>query len=176
MRLGNHVTSRTIASAAASLLVATGILASLAVPAQAHGIIELNGKQAYAGKTSVFTLEIQHGCLANEGGTTKVMVFFTAAFKNVKPQHVKGWKSTVVASRNGRHAIVWTTKGAAQTFNVPLYLPTKVTWPRHAGVYGIPVKQFCSGGTSMEWTTPSAPATADAPSPPLYPLPEVQVK
>jgi len=167
---------RTFTTAAASLLVATGLLASAAMPAQAHGIIELNGKQAYAGKTSVYTMEIQHGCLANEGGTVKVMVFYTAAFRNLKPQKVAGWNSRVVASRNGRHAVVWTTKGAAQTFNVPLYLPTKVTWPHRAGVYGIPVKQFCSGGTSMEWTTPSAPATANAPSPPLYPLPEVQVK
>ena len=176
MRLPNLLSLRTVSITAASLLTAAGVLAAGVVPAEAHAIIELNGKQAYAGQTSIYTMEIQHGCMSNEGQTLKVMVFYGAAFRNLVPRHVAGWKSRVVAGHNGGHTVVWTTQGAAQVFNVPLYLPTRVTWPHRAGVYGIPVKQFCKGGTSVAWTTPFTPATANAPSPPLTPLPQIQVK
>ncbi len=176
MTLRNLFSLRSASFTAATTLATVGVLAAGVVPAEAHAIIELKGKQAYAGQTSIYTMEIQHGCMSNEGETLKVMVFYGAAFRNLGPRNVAGWKSRVVAGRNGGHTVVWTTQGAAQPFNVPLYLPTRVTWPHRAGVYGIPVKQFCKGGTSVAWTTPFAPATANAPSPPLTPLPQIQVK
>jgi hypothetical protein len=50
----------------------------------------------------------------------------------------------------------------------------KIEWPSIPGVYAMPVTQTCDGEVNR-WNVPDAPATADQPSPPLYPLPQVQV-
>lgn len=152
--------------AAASLMVASS--------ASAHAIAELNGDPAYAGKTSRMILELQHGCLSNEMGIDTVVAYFDSSFPSVRPKSVSGWKSQKSRQANGTHKIKWALVGARPAFNTPTYFPISIDWPAMPGVYGVPVKQKCDGAKNM-WNTPNAPATADAPSPSLYPLPQIQV-
>ena len=158
-----------------------GVLAGVAAAslmsastASAHAIAELNGDPAYAGRTSIFTLELQHGCLSNEKGTDTVVAFFDSSFPSVRPKSVSGWKSQKSRQSNGNHKIKWSLVGNRPAFNTPTYFPLSIDWPKAPGVYGVPVKQKCDGAKNM-WNTPDAPATANAPSPPLYPLPQIKV-
>ena len=153
--------------------VATASLAT-ASAASAHAIVELNGDPAYAGRTSVLTLEVQHGCLGNEVGIDTVVAYFDPSFVSAKPKPVPGWKSQKTKESDGTHRIKWTLTGDRPKFNAPTYFPMNIGWPRQAGVYGVPVQQRCRGEVNV-WDTPDGPATADKPSPPLYPLPQIKV-
>ncbi|MGA1480770.1 MAG: DUF1775 domain-containing protein [Candidatus Nanopelagicales bacterium] len=166
------MTRRPLALLGVSLASAALVVAS-AVPASAHAIVDLTGKPAYAGKTSVMTLEVQHGCLQNETGIDKVVAYFGREFGKVKPSAVPGWKATSKRTSDGRK-VVWTLTGSVPAFNTPTYFPMTITWPAKPGVYGMPVKQWCGSATNI-WDVPDGPATADKPSPPLYPLPQVKV-
>ena len=142
--------------------------------ASAHAIVELNGDPAYAGRTSVLTLEVQHGCLANDAGIDTVVAYFDSSFISVKPKSVPGWKSQKTKESDGTHRVRWTLTGDRPKFNTPTYFPMTIGWPKQSGVYGVPVKQRCLGEVNV-WDTPNGPATANKPSPPLYPLPQIKV-
>lgn len=142
--------------------------------ASAHAIVELNGDPAYAGRTSILTLELQHGCLGNEAGIDTVVAYFDPSFVSVKPKSVPGWKSQKATESDGTHRIKWTLTGDRPKFNTPTYFPMTISWPKQSGVYGVPVKQKCLGEVNV-WDTPDGPATANRPSPPLYPLPQIRV-
>lgn len=142
--------------------------------ASAHAIVDLEGDPAYAGRSSRISLEIQHGCLQNGSGVDTVIVRLGKAFRFVEPGPVDGWRVTVGRTAKGSHRIVYTLTGSRPAFSTPTYFPLAIGWPRKPGVYGVPVKQKC-GGAVNAWNVPDVPATADQPSPPLYPLPEVQV-
>lgn len=159
-------------SGALIFLLGVGVVG--ASPASAHAIADLSGVTAYAGQTSVMTLEVQHGCLTNELGIDKVLVTFNKHFGKVKPKRVSGWESKVRATQHKGQRVVYNLVGEVPAFNQPTYFPMKISWPTEPGVYGIPVTQVCDGEVN-HWNVPDAPATADKPSPPLYPLPQVQV-
>jgi hypothetical protein len=170
------MTSRTsrVARIATALAAVSGLVIMGASPASAHAIVELNGDPAYAGRTSVMTLEMQHGCLSNELGIDKVVATFNKKFGTVKPKSVAGWKSKVRSTSGNKQRIVWTLTGSVPAFNQPTYFPIKISWPKQPGVYGVPVAQVCDGEVNR-WDVPDGPATADKPSPPLYPLPQIEV-
>ena len=140
----------------------------------AHAIIELNGVSAVAGKSSAMTLEIQHGCLTESAGTTQVIAFVGKPWGAVKPGSASGWKVSVAPLADGGQQITWSIVGNPNPFGTPVYFPMTVKWPNSPGVYGMRVLQVCPGGLTW-WDTPFTPATAAAPSPPLTPLPQVQV-
>lgn len=154
-------------------LASTALAVASAAPASAHAIVDLTGEPAYAGKTSVMRLEIQHGCLQNETGIDKIAAYFGKKFGRVKPAAVTGWTSTTKRTAQGRK-IVWKLAGEGPSFNTPTYFPMTITWPAKAGVYGVPVRQWCGSETNI-WDEPDGPATANKPSPPLYPLPQIKV-
>ncbi len=165
--------SSPLATVLAVAVAAGSLLAITATPASAHAIMDLTGKQAYAGLTSTMTLEVQHGCLQNQAGIDKVTAYFSKDYGPVVPAAVTGWKAKAKRTADGRK-VTWTLTGQVPAFNVPTFFPMAITWPRKAGVYGMPVKQWCAGATNI-WDVPDGPATADKPSPPLYPLPQVKV-
>lgn len=158
---------------AAGALVASAVVG--ATPASAHAIIELNGAPAYAGRTSIMTMEIQHGCLPSLA-TTRVVVSFSKLFGPVTPLPVKGWSAATGTRANGTKYIEWKTTSGPRPFGTPTYLPIRITWPKRAGTYGLPTKQLCVDGGSYYWYTPWQPASENVPSPPLTPLPTVIVK
>ena len=166
------MTHRLIALASAGIASATLLVAS-AMPASAHAIVDLSGAPAYAGKTSVMTLEVQHGCLQNQAGIDKVAAYFNKKFGKVTPQSVTCWSGKVSRTPDGRK-VVWTLQGDVPAFNAPTFFPMSITWPAKSGVYGVPVRQWCDGETNV-WDVPDGPATANKPSPPLYPLPQIKV-
>ena len=166
------MTHRLIALASAGIASATLLVAS-AMPASAHAIVDLSGAPAYAGKTSVMTLEVQHGCSQNQAGIDKVAAYFNKKFGKVTPQSVTGWSGKVSRTPEGRK-VVWTLQGDVPAFNVATFFPMSITWPAKSGVYGVPVRQWCDGETNV-WDVPDGPATANKPSPPLYPLPQIKV-
>ena len=143
-------------------------------PASAHAIIDLNGVSAVAGQTSAMTLEIQHGCLPAEA-TTEVEAFVGAPWRGVRPGAVVGWTSAVEPLARGGWHITWTNLGAPVPFGTPTFFPISVDWPAKPGTYGMRVTQQCTNGTSYDWNTKYGPATANNPSPPLTPRPEVKV-
>ena len=160
-------------SALATALLATPLVIASAAPASAHAIVDLSGAPAYAGRTSTMTLEIQHGCLQNEAGVDKVAAYFNKNYVKVVPQSVDGWSSSV--KRSGKTTkVIWKLTGDVPAFNTPTFFPMDITWPKKPGVYGLPVRQWCDGATNI-WDEPDGPATANKPSPPLYPLPQVKV-
>ena len=163
-----------VAVAASALL---GVVA--VVPAEAHAIIELRGTPAYAGQASRLTMEIQHGCnpastVPNVFPTTRVSAYFNRSFGTVTPRALRGWAVSREVLANGTQKLTWRATGAAQPFGMPFYPSMRVQWPSRPGVYGVVVRQFCTGG-SLSWNTPNRPATATTPSPPLLPLPTVRV-
>lgn len=165
-----------------SLVIAvTGSLLALSpLPAGAHAIVDLQKSDAVVGQTSAMTLEIQHGCITGGGGTVKFVAQFGAAFGAVTAGTVPGWTSVVTAGTTTKTpsgpTVTWTTTGAAQPFSTPLVVPLTVRWPNRAGAYGIVVSQTCSNpADETVWGTPSQPATAGVPSPPLTPLATVCV-
>ncbi len=166
------MTHRLIALASAGIAAAALVVTS-ALPASAHAIVDLSGAPAYAGKTSVMTLEVQHGCLQNQAGIDKVAAYFNKKFGKVTPQSVTGWSGKVSRTPEGRK-VVWTLQGDVPAFNAPTFFPMSITWPAKSGVYGVPVRQWCDGETNV-WDVPDGPATANKPSPPLYPLPQIKV-
>jgi hypothetical protein len=166
------MTRRLLVLSGASLACAALIVAS-ALPASAHAIVDLSGEAAYAGKTSAMTLEVQHGCLQNAMGIDKVAAYFGQQYGKVSPRPVAGWMSKVKRTSNGRK-IIWSLQGEVPAFNTPTYFPMSITWPTKPGVYGLPVRQWCEGQTNI-WDVPDGPATANKPSPPLYPLPQIKV-
>ena len=166
------MTHRLIALASAGIASATLLVAS-AMPASAHAIVDLSGAPAYAGKTSVMTLEVQHGCVQNQACIDKVAAYFNKKFGKVTPQSVTGWSGKVSRTSEGRK-VVWTLQGDVPAFNAPTFFPMSITWPAKSGVYGVPVRQWCDGETNV-WDVPDGPATANKPSPPLYPLPQIKV-
>lgn len=163
---------RRLSALTVGLVTAAAVMGS-ASPASAHAIVDLTGKPAYAGKSSVMTLEVQHGCLQSETGIDKVAAFFSKEYGKVTPSAVSGWKAISKRTSDGRK-VVWTLTGAVPAFNTPTYFPMRITWPAKPGVYGLPVKQWCGSDTNI-WDVPDGPATADKPSPPLYPLPQIKV-
>ena len=80
-----------------------------------------------------------------------------------------GWTNAARAS-----LVTYTLTGTRPSFNTPTYFPLTIGWPSKPGVYGLPVKQKCEGETNV-WDVPDGPATANQPSPPLYPLPQIKV-
>ncbi len=83
-------------------------------------------------------------------------------------------KSGRVAAGTIDSFLIWKLTGAVPAFNAPTYFRMKISWPKEPGVYGVPVIQRCNGEV-VRWEIPDGPATADKPSPPLYPLPQIQV-
>ncbi len=161
------------ASAAAGLtsLVVMGLAAG---PAAAHAIIELESVSAVAGETSAMTLEIQHGCLPAEA-TTQVQAFVGRPWRAVRPAPVTGWEASVKRLARGGWQITWTNLGEPIPFGTATFFPIEVDWPKKTGNYGMRVTQQCTDGTSYDWNEKYRPATANRPSPPLTPRPEVQV-
>lgn len=82
-RLSPPVVAGIVPTALAAVVLSAG-------SASAHAIIELDGVSAVAGKTSLMTLEIQHGCLPSEA-TIEVEAFVGPAWRGVQPGGVPGW-------------------------------------------------------------------------------------
>ena len=150
------------------------LIGTLAGPATAHAIIDLGGRSAVAGKTSQMTLEVQHGCLPAEA-TTRVEAFVGAPWRGVRPAAVAGWQAAVARLDRGGWHITWTNLGAPIPFGTATFFPITVDWPAKPGTYGMRVMQQCTDGTSYDWNEQYRPATANSPSPPLTPRPEVLV-
>lgn len=167
------VAAKAAAVCGSSAMIAAVMMLASASPAHAHAIVDLDGEPAYAASTSVMTLEVQHGCLQNSNGIDKVVAYLSKDYRKVVPSDVSGWSSQVARTSTGRK-VVWKLTGAVPAFNVPTYFPMTISWPKRPGTYGLPVKQWCQGATNI-WDVPGGPATADKPSPPLYPLPQIQV-
>jgi uncharacterized protein YcnI len=166
---------RPVIAASAACLLGLGAIALAPVgPASAHAIIQLNGVSAVAGSTGAMTLEIQHGCLPAEA-TTQVEAFVGTPWRAVTPGQVAGWRSSVERLPKGGWHIVWTNLGEAIPFGTATFFPITVDWPTKPGAYSMRVTQQCTNGTSYDWNTKYGPATANRPSPPLTPRPEVQV-
>ncbi len=157
--------------AGASILT---VVVVAAAPVQAHAIIELNGADAVAGRTSLMTLEIQHGCITVADGTQLVLASVGKPWGRVVPKPVDGWTITAKKLASGGQQVMWTKQGEPQPFGTPVYFPMLVTWPTTPGVYGMSVTQACPSGTTT-WDIKDGPATANSPSPPLTPLPQVKV-
>jgi uncharacterized protein YcnI len=166
-------TSRTLASSCLSLATAA-LMIGMAVPAQAHGIIDLGGTDAVAGRTSTMTLEIQHGCITRSTGTIQVQAFVGRPWGRLVPRPVEGWTVQERRLASGGRVVTWTKQGDPQPFGTPVYFPIRVTWPSKPGTYSMKVVQACPDDVTT-WGTPGGPATADAPSPPITPIPQVQV-
>ena len=164
---------RISAAVTGSVLGALLVVCTVASPASAHGIIDLKGVSAVAGKSSVMTLEIQHGCLPSEP-TLQVEAFVGAPWRAVKPQAVAGWTSSVTKQSKGGWHITWKNQGVPIPFGTATFFPISVDWPTTPGTYGMSVMQLCPG-SSYYWNDKYAPATANVPSPPLTPRPEVLV-
>lgn len=154
--------------------LALGSVLVCSPPAKAHAIIDLKEVAAVAGKSSSMTLEIQHGCLSDVGGTIQVIAFAGAPWGAIKPAAVSGWTASRAPLAGGGQQITWTIDGPPSPFATPLFFPMTVRWPKSAGIFGLRVLQVCHSAVTW-WETPFGPATADAPSPPLTPLPQVQV-
>ena len=75
----------------------------------------------------------------------------------------------------GGWQITWTNLGEPIPFGTATFFPIEVDWPTKAGTFGMRVTQQCTDGTSYDWNEKFRPATANSPSPPLTPRPEVQV-
>lgn len=161
-------------TAPAATVAAAVIVLSMPVPAQAHGIIDLGGTAAVAGRTSTMTLEVQHGCITKSTGTTQVQAFVGKPWGRVVPRPVDGWTVEIGRLSNGGRQVTWTKQGDPQPFGTPVYFPMRVTWPAQPGVYSMKVVQACPDDITT-WGTPGGPATADAPSPPITPIPQVKV-
>jgi hypothetical protein len=157
------------------IAIATSLTVGLsAAPASAHAIIDLDGVTAVAGKSSAMTLEIQHGCLPAEA-TTQVEAFVGRPWRSVKPGAVPGWQVSVQKVTQGGWHITWQNLGKPIPFGTPTFFPITVGWPSKPGTYAMHVTQQCTNGTSYDWNEQYGPATADTPSPPLTPRPEVHV-
>lgn len=154
-------------------LVAMVVLA-IPAPASAHGILDLGGVDAVAGRSSTVTLEIQHGCITRSTGTVQVEAFVGKPWGRVVPQPVDGWTVRTQRLASGGRQLTWTKLGDPQPFGTPVFFPMKATWPSSPGVYSMKVTQTCPDDVTT-WGTPGGPATADAPSPPLTPIPQVKV-
>ena len=98
--------SSPLATVLAVAVAAGSLLAITATPASAHAIMDLTGKQAYAGLTSTMTLEVQHGCLQNQAGIDKVAAYFNKKFGKVTPQSVTGWSGKVSRTSEVRRTTV----------------------------------------------------------------------
>jgi len=158
----------------AATAATAAIVLAVPLPAQAHGIIDLGGVDAVAGRTSTMTLEIQHGCITTSSGTIQVQAFVGKPWGRVAPRQVDGWTVDISRLSNGGRQVTWTKQGDPQPFGTPVYFPLKVTWPTKPGVYSMKVVQACPDDITT-WGTPGGPATADAPSPPITPIPQVKV-
>lgn len=165
---------RRLITVTASAFTAMVVVGTLAQPAAAHAIIDLGGRSAVAGKTSLMTLEVQHGCLPSEA-TTQVEAFVGAPWRAVRPGPVTGWQAAVDRLERGGWHITWTNLGAPIPFGTATFFPIAVDWPAKPGTYGMRVMQQCTDGTSYDWSEQYRPATANHPSPPLTPRPEVLV-
>lgn len=142
--------------------------------ASAHAIIDVGDTDAVASAKGTMTLEIQHGCLTNEDGVIQVLAFVGKPWGRITPKPVQGWTSKIERAGSGQQ-VTWTKiDGDPQVFNDPVYFPMTVVWPAKAGVYGMTVTQVCPSDTTT-WNTPPVPAVANAPSPPITPMPQVQV-
>lgn len=161
----------TITATALTALVVVGVGAA---PARAHAIIDLGGRSAVAGTTSVMTLEVQHGCLPSEA-TLQVEAFVGAPWRALRPGAVAGWQATVAPLPRGGWHITWANQGAPVPFGTATFFPITADWPTRPGVYSMRVTQQCTNGTSYDWSEQYRPATANHPSPPLTPRPEVLV-
>lgn len=155
-----------------SALGFTAALLTVAPAAWAHAIVDLNGVPAYAGKHAEMILEIQHGC-GNGEGVDEVAAYFSKSYRKAVPLDVDGWWATTRQTPDGRQ-VIWRRRGNAIDFNTPTFFPLKMIWPSKPGVYDLPVKQKCGDATIM-WDVEFGPATADEPSPPLYPLAQIRV-
>lgn len=163
-----------IVLAACLTVAAPAAVLGLAAPAQAHGIIDLDGVDAVAGRTSTMTLEIQHGCITKSTGTIQVEAFVGKPWGRVVPGPVPGWTVRSQRLASGGRQVTWTKLGDPQPFGTPVYFPLRVTWPTNPGVYSMKVVQACPDDVTV-WGTPGGPATGDAPSPPITPIPQVKV-
>jgi uncharacterized protein YcnI len=166
---------RLLGTALASTLIVGGLWGALSAPASAHAIIDLEGQDAVAETTTEMKLEIQHGCVDGEPGIIGVQAFVGKPWRKIAPLPTPGWTSEVKRQKKGGFQITWTNQGEPIAFGTPVFFPIKVSWPKETGTYGMTVFQQCPQG-SILWNTEFTAATADAPSPPLTPLPEVQVK
>jgi uncharacterized protein YcnI len=166
---------RSLGAALASTLIAGGFLGVSASPVSAHAIIDLEGQDAVAGATSEMELEIQHGCVGDEPGVIEIQAFVGKPWRSIRPLSVSGWTSEVKRQAKGGFQVTWKNQGAPIAFGTPVFFPVKVSWPKKSGKYGMTVFQQCPKSSTL-WNTEFTAATANAPSPPLTPLPEVEVK
>lgn len=148
-------------------------LGPLSTGANAHGIIDLDGVSAVAGKTSTMTLEVQHGC-ATSDSTVEVQAFVGKPWRAVTPQPVAGWSAEVTRQGTGGWQIIWTNLGDPIPFGTPIFFPIRVAWPSKPGTYGMSVLQLCPD-SSYYWNDTYSPANGTVTSPPLTPRPEVLV-
>jgi uncharacterized protein YcnI len=170
----SHPRSRALATLVAAAASAA-MFFTFGAPAYGHAIIELNGKDAVAGKTSLMTLEVQHGCIDGAQGTLQVEAFVGMPWRKVVPKPVAGWTSSVEKQPKGGYAITWVKQGSPAPFGTPVYFPMSISWPTKPGTYGMSVLQICPSASNY-WNEPFGPATANKPSPPLTPLAQVSVK
>lgn len=166
---------RTVTLGASSIFLAGLLVVAVMPSASGHAIIDLEGKDAVAGTTSDMKLEIQHGCSDSLPGIVEVQAFVGKPWRKIRPLAVTGWSTEVSVQKSGGYRITWKNQGEPVDFGTPVFFPLKVSWPKKAGTYGMTVLQVCPGGSTL-WNTEFTAATGDAPSPPLMPLPEVQVK
>ena len=175
MHYGREVTGLSARTLGAGITgLAAAVLLGVPASAQAHGVIDLGRVDAVAGRTSTMTLEVQHGCIANATGTLQVEAFVGRPWGRVAPQAVSGWTVGVQRLSSGGRQITWTKLGEPHPFGTPLFFPIRVTWPQEPGIYSMKVVQACPGDVTT-WGTPPGPATANSPSPPVTPIPQVKV-
>lgn len=93
----------------------------------------------------------------------------------MRPGPVAGWQLSVVRQGRGGWHITWTNLGEPIAFGTATFFPITVDWPTKPGTYGMRVTQQCTDGTSYDWSEKYRPASANHPSPPLTPRPEVLV-
>ena len=162
----------------ARVLVLSALLVA-APSAAAHATIELKGERPIAGKRGTLTITIPHGCGVGQGGvglaTNRLVVRLGSGWPNAKPIAIDGWTSTVARASAGNWTITWVaTAGGLPNTSIGDF-PIAVRWPRAAGIYKTPTFQHC-GDSAMNWSDPYATAaTAMQDSPPIYPVPRIQI-
>ncbi len=165
---------RSLSYAFVTTLIVGGLYGTSMSSASGHAIIDLEGQDAVVGATSAMKLEIQHGCAGDKPGVIEVQAFVGKPWRKISPLPVAGWTSEVKRQKKGGFHVTWKNQGNPIAFGTPVFFPMKVSWPKKPGTYGMTVFQQCPESSTL-WNTKFTPATANAPSPPLTPLPEVEV-
>ncbi len=161
---------------AIAAIAATVSCLAVAASANAHGTLNLYGKNAIANKSGTLTLTIPHGCLPEGSPTTRIIVTLGSTWRAAKPAAVAGWKSTVKRAANGQWKLTWTATGGGLPNAESGDFPIAVGWPKKAGTYNTPTAQYC-GSQLMDWKDAfNAAADGDLGYPATYPVPRVRVR